>query len=254
MAETGTRELDGKVALVTGAARNIGRAISVALAEAGASVVVNTRASVDYARETVGLVKAAGGKALLAQADVTDEAAVARMVAEAKAAFGGIDILVNNAAVRKEGVLEKVSLAEWHEVLSIMLDGAFLCSKACVPLMRGRGGGSIVNIGGLTGHSGAKQRIHVVTAKAAIAGFTKALAHDLAADNIVANCVVPGLIETERGQHSAMKPKHHGERIRLLDRSGEPWEVAAMVRYLCGPQARYITGQSIHVSGGVLMP
>lgn len=254
MPEMSGRELSGKVALVTGAARNIGRAICVALAEAGASVIVNTRSSLDYAQETVDLVKAAGSQALLAQADVTDAAAVDRMIAQAKDAFGGIDILVNNAAVRKEGTLETVSLGEWQQVLSIMLDGAFLCSKACVPLMRSRGGGSIVNIGGLTGHSGAKQRIHVVTAKAAIAGFTKALAHDLAADNIVANCVVPGLIETERGQHSALKPKHHGERTQLIDRRGQPAEVAAMVSYLCGPQARYITGQSIHVSGGVLMP
>lgn len=248
------RELDGKVALVTGAARNIGRAISLALAEAGASIIVNTRASLDFAQQTVDLIKASGGKALLAQADVTDQAAVDRMVSDGIAAFGGIDILVNNAAVRKEGTLESISLAEWRDVLSIMLDGAFLCSKACVPAMRARGGGTIVNIGGLTGHSGAKQRIHVVTAKAAIAGFTKALAHDLAADNIIANCVVPGLIETERGQHSAINPQHHAERKRLMDRGGQPGEVAAMVRYLCGPHARYITGQSVHISGGALMP
>ncbi|MBK8159089.1 MAG: SDR family oxidoreductase [Rhodospirillaceae bacterium] len=247
-------ELDGKVALVTGAARNIGRAISVALAEAGASVIVNTRASLDFAQETVDQIKAAGGKALLAQADVTDPVAVAKMLRDGVAAFGGIDILVNNAAVRKEGVLESVTLAEWREVLSIMLDGAFLCSQACVPSMRSRGGGTIVNIGGLTGHTGAKQRIHVVTGKAAIAGFTKALAQDLAVDNITANCVVPGLIETERGQHSAVNPQHHGERVRLLGRSGTPAEVAAMVRFLCGPRARYITGQSLHVSGGAVMP
>lgn len=247
-------ELDGKVALVTGAARNIGRAISLALAEAGASIIVNTRSSLDFAQQTVDQITAVGGKALLAQADVTDPEAVDRMVASGIAAFGGIDILVNNAAVRKEGTLDSIALSEWREVLSIMLDGAFLCSKACVPSMRARGGGTIINIGGLTGHSGAKQRVHVVTAKAAIAGFTKALAHDLAADNIVANCVVPGLIETERGQHSAVNPKHHAERARLINRGGQPAEVAAMVRYLCGPQARYITGQSMHVSGGVLMP
>ena len=247
-------ELTGKVALVTGAARNIGRAISLALAVAGARIIVNTRSSLDFAQQTVDLIEAAGGKAILAQADITDEAAVERMVAMGLTAFGGIDILVNNAAIRKEGVLDSVSLAEWQEVLSIMLDGAFLCSKACVPSMRARGGGTIINIGGLTGHSGAKQRIHVVTGKAALAGFTKALAHDLAADHITANCVVPGLIETERGQHSAVNPQHHKDRVRLMERSGRPDEVAAMVRYLCGLQARYITGQSMHVNGGVLMP
>lgn len=254
MAESRNSELAGKVVLVTGAARNIGRAISLALAEAGASVIVNTRASIEFAQQTVDEIVAAGGKAVLIQADVTDQAAVERMVDDGIAAFGGIDILVNNAAVRKEGTLDSVSLEEWRDVLSIMLDGAFLCSKACVPSMRARGGGTIINIGGLTGHSGAKQRIHVVTAKAAIAGFTKALAHDLAADNIVANCVVPGLIATERGQHSAVNPKHHSERTKLMDRSGSPSDIAAMVRYLCGPQARYVTGQSMHVNGGVLMP
>jgi 3-oxoacyl-[acyl-carrier protein] reductase len=245
------RELDGKVALVTGAARNIGRAISVALAEAGASVVVNTKSSLDHAAETVRLVQATGAKAMLAQADVTDPAAVANMVRQADEAFGGIDILVNNAAIRKEGLLETVTLAEWRQLLAVILDGAFLCTQACVPFMRKRGGGAIVNIGGMTGHSGAKHRVHVVTAKAGLAGFTKAIAHDLAADKITANCVVPGMLDTKR---DGAQPKHHRERALLMDRLGEASEVAALVRFLCGPQATYITGQSLHINGGVLMP
>jgi 3-oxoacyl-[acyl-carrier protein] reductase len=249
-----SRELEGKVAIVTGAARNIGRAICVALGEAGANVVVNTRSSLDLANETVKLVEATGAKAILAPADVTDPAAVDGMVTAAKAAFGGVDMLVNNAAVRKEAPFDSITFAEWQQVLSIMLDGAYLCTKAVVPLMRARGGGAIVNIGGLTGHSGAKHRVHVVTGKAALAGFTKAIAHDLAADGITANCVVPGMIETERGQHNPQAPKHHAERPRLMDRLGQPSEIAALVRHLCGPQSRYITGQSIHINGGVFMP
>ncbi|WP_374367897.1 SDR family NAD(P)-dependent oxidoreductase [Dongia sp.] len=249
-----SRELDGKVAIVTGAARNIGRAICVALAEAGANVVVNTKSSVDLAQETVRQVQAVGGKALLAPADVTDPAAVERMVEAAKKAFGGVDMLVNNAAVRKEAPFDQITFAEWQQVLSIMLDGAFLCTKAVVPSMRARGGGAIVNIGGLTGHSGAKHRVHVVTGKAALAGFTKAIAHDLAGDKITSNCVVPGMIETERGQHNPLAPKHHAERPRLIEPLGQPSEIAALVRHLCGPQSRYITGQSIHINGGVFMP
>lgn len=249
-----SQELAGKVAIVTGAARNIGRAICVALAEGGANIVVNTKSSLDYAAETVKLVEATGAKALLVPADVTDPAAVEKMVAAARDAFGGVDFLVNNAAVRKEAPFYDVPFSDWKQVLSIILDGAFLCTKACAPLMRDRGGGAIVNIGGMTGHSGAKQRIHVVTAKAALAGFTKAVAQDLAADRITVNCVVPGMIETERGQHSPQSAKHHSERPNFLGRLGQPSEIGGLVRHLCGPQGGYITGQSIHINGGVLMP
>jgi 3-oxoacyl-[acyl-carrier protein] reductase len=246
-------ELAGKVALVTGGAQNIGRAICLDLAAAGARVLVNTRRSLDTAQETVDLIKQAGGDALVAHADITDPAAVERMVAAGVAAYGGIDILVNNAAIRKEAPLSQVSFADWKEVLSIMLDGAFLCAKACVPHMRARGGGSIVMIGGMTGHSGAKERVHVVTAKAGLAGFTKAVALEVAEFGITANCVVPGLIGTERGTHSVANPQHHSSRPMPLGRRGTAQEVAALVRYLCGPNARYVTGQSWHLNGGSYM-
>ena len=247
-------ELDGKVALVTGGSQNIGRAICVALAAAGARVLVNTRRSLEAAQETVDAIEKAGGTAMLALADVTDPAAVDRMVAAGVAAYGGIDILVNNAAVRKEAPITQVSFVEWREIVGIMLDGAFLCTTACIPHMRARGGGSIITIGGMTGHSGAKERIHVVTAKAGLAGFTKAIALDVAEFGITANCVVPGMIATERGKHSPLHAQHHAQRAMPLGRRGEPAEVAALVRYLCGPQARYVTGQSWHINGGSLMP
>ena len=247
-------ELDGKVALVTGGAQNIGRAICLELAAAGARVLVNTRRSVETAQQTADLVRQAGGTAMVVQADITDPGAVARMVEQGVSAYGGLDILVNNAAIRKEAPLTEVSFEEWREVTGIMLDGAFLCTKACVPHMRSRGGGSIVTIGGMTGHSGAQQRVHVVTAKAGLAGFTKAVALDVAEFGITANCVVPGLIGTVRGSHTAATPQHHANRTMPLGRRGTAQEVAALVRYLCGPQARYITGQSLHVNGGAFMP
>jgi 3-oxoacyl-[acyl-carrier protein] reductase len=248
------KELDGKVALVTGGAKNIGRAICLALAEGGARLLINTRHSVEIAQETVHLVEAAGSQAMVVQADITNPDDVTRMVAAGVAAYGGIDILVNNAGIRKEAPLDEVTFADWREILGSMLDGSFLCTQACAKVMRGRGGGSIVTIGGMTGHSGAKQRVHVVTAKAGLAGFTKAVAMDLAEFGITANCVVPGLIETKRGTHNPLNPNHHASRIMPLGRRGTADEVASLVRYLCGPGARYITGQSLHINGGTLMP
>ena len=246
-------ELDGKVALVTGGAQNIGRAICLDLAAGGARVLVNTRKSLETAQQTVDQIKEAGGEAMVVQADITDPAAVARMVEQGVAAYGGIDFLVNNAAIRKEAPLADVTFEDWKEVLGIMLDGAFLCTKACVPHMRARGGGAIVTIGGMTGHSGAQQRVHVVTAKAGLAGFTKAVALDVAEFGITANCVVPGLIGTMRGPTSPANPHHHAGRPMPLGRRGTPQEVASLVRYLCGPQARYVTGQSWHLNGGSYM-
>lgn len=247
-------ELDGKVALVTGGAQNIGRAICLELAAGGARVLVNTRRSLETAQETVALIERGGGMASVVQADITEPGAVERMVERGAAVYGGIDILINNAAIRKEAPLVDVTFEDWKEVLGIMLDGAFLCTKACVPHMQARGGGSIVTIGGMTGHSGAQQRVHVITAKAGLAGFTKGVAMDVAQFGITANCVVPGLIGTHRGSTAPANPHHHASRPMPLGRRGTPEEVAALVRYLCGPQARYITGQSLHVNGGSFMP
>lgn len=257
MSETGMRkgdELAGKAALVTGGARNIGRAIARALAAAGAAVMVNAYTSREAAQETVDMIEAAGGKAALFMADVTDAAAIMQMVAETVKRFGRIDVLVNNAAIRAETPFAQIPLEEWRRVLSTVLDGAFLCTQACLPHLIDAGGGSVINIGGLTGHKGALHRSHVVTAKGGLAAMTKALALDLAEHRITVNCVVPGTIETRRGLPGAPERPDHRRALPPLGRRGEPEEVAAMVRMLCGPDARYITGQSIHVNGGGLMP
>jgi 3-oxoacyl-[acyl-carrier protein] reductase len=247
-------ELAGKVALITGGARNIGRAISRALAAGGAAVMVNANTSQALAKETVAMVEQSGGKAALHIADVTDPDAVARMAAETLKRFGRLDILVNNAAVRVETPFEEITLAEWRRVLSIVLDGTFLCTQACLPHLMRAGAAAVVNVGGLTGHKGALHRAHVITAKAGLAGMTKALALDLAPHDITVNCVVPGTIDTQRGLPGAPERPDYRRSVPPLGRRGEPEEIASMARMLCGPDARYITGQSIHINGGGLMP
>jgi 3-oxoacyl-[acyl-carrier protein] reductase len=245
-------ELDGRVAIVTGAGRNIGRAIALALADAGAAVVVNGRANREAVDGVVREIEAGGGAALAAMADVADEAAVERMAAAAAERFGRIDILVNNAAGRPERRLEDLTLADWRGVLATILDGAFLAVKAALPRLKASGVGAVVNIGGVSGHAGSKHRAHVVTAKAGLIGLTKALAHELAEHNVTANCVVPGLIATARDP-AAQLPHHHSVSRTLAGRLGSPEEIAAAVRFLAGPQARYITGQTLHVNGGVYL-
>jgi 3-oxoacyl-[acyl-carrier protein] reductase len=243
------KELAGRVALVTGAGRNIGRAIALTLAEGGAAVALNAHRSQAEIDSVAGEIVAAGGKALAVLADVTDPAAVARMVEAVEADLGRIDILVNNAAVRDVSSLDAIDFARWREITGVILDGAFVCSKACLKSLRA-GGGAIVNIGGLSAHTGAVGRPHVVAAKAGLVGLTRALAHDLAADDVTVNCVVPGVIDTVRGEASGPRSAHAGRRESALGRRGTPQEVAYAVRFLAGPGARYITGQTLHVSGG----
>ena len=245
-------ELTGKVAIVTGAGRNIGRAIALALADAGASVLVNVRSNRAEADAVVREIVAKGGRALLHVGDVADSSAVQMMAETADKHFGRIDILVNNAALRREKPFAEMDYAEWRAILDVTLDGAFHCVKACLPALQKSGTGSIVNIGGLSAHTGAADRAHVVTAKAGIVGFTRALAHDLATDGITVNCVVPGLIGTPRPKDRP-EPAHHLTHGTITGERGTPDDVAAMVRFLCSPAARYVTGQAIHANGGAYL-
>jgi 3-oxoacyl-[acyl-carrier protein] reductase len=247
-----SKELTGKVAVVTGAGRNIGRAIALTLAEGGASVLVNARSNRTEAEAVAREVEAAGGKAIVHIGDVADAKSVQAMADAAVKQLGRIDILVNNAALRREKSFAEMDYAEWREILDVTLDGAFHCTKACLPSLRKSGQGTVVNIGGLSAHTGAKNRAHVVTAKAGIVGFTRALANDLAADGITVNCVVPGLIGTPRPKDRP-EPAHHLTHNTITGARGKPEDVAAMVRFLCSPAARYITGQAIHANGGAFM-
>src|SRR5216683_2213718 len=245
-------ELAGKAAIVTGAGRNIGRAIALTLARAGASVLVNGRSNRTEADAVAREIESARGRAMVHIGDVADAKAMAAMADAAVAGFGRIDILVNNAALRREKPFAEMDYAEWREILDVTLDGAFHCTKACLPALRKSGAGTIVNIGGLSAHTGAKNRAHVVTAKAGIIGFTRELAHDLADDGITVNCVVPGLIGTPRPKDKP-EPAHHLTHRTITGERGRPEDVAAAVRFLCGPGARYVNGQAIHANGGAYL-
>ena len=246
-----TGELSGKVAIVTGGGRNIGRAIALALSKDGASIVVNARSNRAEAESVAREIEGSGGKALANIGDVANADDVEAMVETAAKQFGRIDILVNNAALRREKPFAEMTYAEWREIMNVTLDGAFHCVKACLPHLKRSGAGTIVNIGGLSAHTGAKDRAHVVTAKAGIIGFTRALAHDLAPE-VTVNCVVPGLIGTPRPK-SAPEPAHHLIHQTISGERGRPEDVAAAVRFLCSPAARYINGQAIHANGGAYL-
>jgi 3-oxoacyl-[acyl-carrier protein] reductase len=246
-----SKELTGKVAVVTGAGRNIGRAIAIALAQAGAAVVINVRSNKAEADGVVREIETAGGKAVAVLGDVGEEKTSVALADAALKYFGRIDFLINNAALRRERPIGQMSYAEWREVMNVILDGTFRCVHACLPAMK-KNGGSIINIGGMSAHIGSKDRAHVITAKSALVGFSRALAHDLAANKITANCVVPGAIATTRPA-SSQNPAHHLTHGTITGERGKPEDVAAMVRYLCGPGGRYVTGQTIHVSGGAYL-
>ena len=246
------KELAGKVAIVTGAGRNIGRAIARHLAAAGAAVVVNVRTNKAEADAVVKEIEAGGGKAIAVVADVADPVAVEAIAQAALKAFGRIDILVNNASLRREKPIDQMSYTDWREVMGATLDSAFHGVRACLPALKMAGGGTIINVGGLSAHIGSKNRTHVMTAKAALVGFSRALAHDLAADKITANCVVPGAIDTTR-PGSSPNPAHHLTHGTITGERGKPDDVAAMVRFLAGPGGRFVTGQTIHVNGGAFL-
>jgi 3-oxoacyl-[acyl-carrier protein] reductase len=250
-------ELDGRVALVTGSARNIGRAIAEELARAGAAVMISARTARADAEAVAEGIRAAGGRAAAHVADVADPDAVAALVAETVRRLGRLDILVNNASVRREVPFASLDYREWRDVLATTLDGAYLCSHAALPHLVTSGRGAIVNIGGLSSFTGAANRAHVIAAKAGLAGLTRALAHDLAPHGITVNCVAPGVIDTVRrdpsGRGPGKEPAHHAVHVPVTGRKGRPEEIAALVRFLCGPGARYLTGQSIHANGGVFM-
>ena len=247
-------ELAGKVALVTGGARNIGRAIARDLAAGGAAVMVNVNTSVEMAQETVAMIEDTGGQAAYHVADVTQPDAVDALVKATVERFGRVDFLVNNAGIRHETPLEEMTYEQWRSVLSVIVDAAFLCTSAVLPHMIEAGGGTIINIGGMTGHSGAKHRAHLITGKAAIAGMTKAFALDLAEHGITVNCVAPGMIVTVRGLPGAPLRPASRSAPPPIGHLGRMEDISSMVRMLCGPDGHYITGQTIHINGGALMP
>lgn len=249
-AASGDRPLAGQTALLTGAVRRNGRAMALALAGQGANIVINAKRSIDEANLVVAAVEALGVRAMAHLADVTDANAVQAMFAAAEASIGPVDILVNNAANRAQTPFLDMSLEDWKAFTSIVLDGAFLCSQGALPGMVARGYGRIINIGGVSAHVGTADRAHVVTAKAGLVGLTRALATEFASAGVTVNCVAPGLIGGERPASAGSLPPGLASRV-LVGREGTFDEVASTVLHLCMPNSAFITGQTIHVNGGM---
>jgi len=245
--------LEGKVALVTGASRGIGRAIAIELARAGADIVVNYAGSEGAAREVVQEIEGLNRKAIMIRANVGQSAEVEAMVKEAIAAFGKIDILVNNAGITRDNLLMRMKEEEFDDVISTNLKGVFNCIKAVTrPMMKNRWG-RIINISSVVGASGNPGQANYVAAKAGIIGMTKAVAKELATRNITVNAVAPGFIETDMTAVLGEETRENLMGQIPLQRLGKPEDIAYAVKFLASEEASYITGQVIHVNGGMYM-
>ena len=247
-------ELEGKVAIVTGSARNIGRATVEELARAGASVVVNAVQAQDLCEEVAEGIRARGGKAIPVMADITDPDAVRSLADAAIREFGGIDILVCNAANRSNTPFDDLDWDTWKRTIDISIHGTFHLAKAVVPAMQRRGGGNIVGVGGMSSLRGQAGRSHVMAGKMGLNAFIRGLALDLAKDNIRANQVVVGTFDTVRENNPSSAPVPAGGDTKIpLGRKGAPQDMADLIRFVVGPAAGYITGQTIHCNGGAYM-
>ena len=241
-------QLDGRVALVTGAGRNIGKAVALGLAREGAAVIVNARSNRAEAEAVAQQIRDAGGRATAMLADVGDRAALQSMLDAALAEYGRIDIVVNNAATRPSRGFLEMTYEDWRSVLATDLDAAFIAARAAAPGMVERGWGRIINLSGLSAFQGGHEGVHISAAKVGIIGLTRALSAELAHAGVLTNCIVPGLINTREGD---LPPRLQA---RLADipvgRQGTSEDIAAMVTFLCGEGGSFVTGQTLHVNGG----
>jgi 3-oxoacyl-[acyl-carrier protein] reductase len=245
-------KLSGKVAIVTGGSRGIGRAIAMALAREGATTIVCSR-NLDSNKETAESIRSEGGSACAYQVDVTDADSVSTLVNDVLKEFGRIDILVNNAGVTADNLLLRLKEEDWNKVIDTNLKGTFNCAKAVARTMVKQHSGKIINITSVVGMVGNPGQANYCAAKAGVIGFTKSIARELASRNITVNCVAPGYIKTAMTEAFADKLKDEMLRLIPLGRLGEPEDVAEVVKFLASPAADYITGEVIRADGGMAM-
>ncbi|WP_010649378.1 3-oxoacyl-[acyl-carrier-protein] reductase [Oceanobacillus massiliensis] len=245
--------LKGKNALITGASRGIGRAIAIELAKQGANVAVNYAGSEAKAQAVVEEIEKLGVKAFKVQADVANEANVKDMVKQVISEFGSLDILVNNAGITRDNLLMRMKEAEFDAVINTNLKGVFICTKAVTRQMMKQRAGRIINVASIVGVSGNPGQANYVAAKAGVIGLTKTAAKELASRNILVNAVAPGFISTEMTDELSEEQKEATLGLIPLAKLGKPEDVARVVRFLATEDAGYITGQTIHVDGGMVM-
>jgi 3-oxoacyl-[acyl-carrier protein] reductase len=245
-------KLDGKVALVTGGAQGIGRAIGLALAREGAQVAISD-INLEKAQETCREIEALGRKALAVGGSVADAKAAEAMVEKTVEAFGGLDILVNNAGITRDGILLRMKEEDWDLVLDVNLKGAFHCAKASLRSLIKRGRGKIINIASVTGQMGNAGQANYAASKAGLIGLTKSVAREYASRNIQVNAVAPGFIDTAMSQAIPQKEREMLIKAIPMERLGTPEDIAEAVLFLASPASDYITGQVLNVNGGMFM-
>ncbi|PIE57870.1 MAG: beta-ketoacyl-ACP reductase [Desulfobulbus propionicus] len=245
--------LKGKTALVTGGSRGIGRAICQRLASLGVHVGINYVSNPKAAKETQALVEKAGGKAFLCPFNVGDTDAVNQALQEISKEFGPVDILINNAGITRDGLMARMKETDWKDVLDTNLKGAFTCSKAAMRAMMKSRWGRIVNMTSVIGFLGNGGQVNYAAAKAGLIGLSKSMARELAGRNVTVNCVAPGYIVTDMTKGLEPEIQEAIRRQIPLGSLGEPDDVAAAVAFLVSDDAKYITGQTLHVNGGMYM-
>ncbi|EKU43220.1 3-oxoacyl-[acyl-carrier-protein] reductase [Lysinibacillus sp. HST-98] len=247
------RKLEGKVAVVTGASRGIGRAIALKLADEGAKVVVNYSGSQAKAEEVVAMIQENGGEAIAVQASISQTEEVTALMDAAVKTYGSLDILVNNAGITRDNLIMRMKEDEWDDVLNTNLKGVFLCTKAVTRQMMKQRAGRIINISSIVGVAGNAGQANYVAAKAGVIGLTKTTAKELASRNILVNAIAPGFIETEMTEQLPADIKQGMLTQIPLAKLGQPEDIAKAVAFLASDDANYMTGQTLHIDGGMVM-
>ena len=245
--------LKGKCAIVTGAAKGIGKAIALKLASLGANIVLNYRSSEEKAIETENEIKAFGVEVLRVKGDISNISDVENLIKSAKEKFGKIDIMVNNAGITKDTLILRMKEEDFNSVIDVNLKGVFNCLKTITPVMVKQKSGKIINLSSVVGIAGNAGQVNYAASKAGVIGMTKSLAKEIGARGITVNAVAPGFIETDMTEVLGEKFKEETKKAIPLKRLGKPEDVANVVAFLASEDADYITGQVIQVDGGMVM-